>query len=63
VCYDVAKKLPVPLEKVQYNLKVMKGLTCVEIEQTYSTINIDHPIDIEYLFVINKNAAVSKMIV
>ncbi|CAD8111359.1 unnamed protein product [Paramecium primaurelia] len=63
ICYDQKKKIPIPLQGVHYFLKVLQGLVIVEIQQIYSTLCYQQPIEVEYLFSINQNAAVTKMIV
>ncbi|CAD8162107.1 unnamed protein product [Paramecium octaurelia] len=63
ICYDFIRRIPIPLKAVHYFLKVQPGFLVVELKQTYSTQSYQEPIELEYLFSINKNAAVTKMIV
>ncbi|CAD8209061.1 unnamed protein product [Paramecium pentaurelia] len=63
ICYDLIRKIPIPLKGVHYFLKVQPGFVIVELKQTYSTQGYNQPIELEYLFSINNNAAVTKMIV
>ncbi|CAD8177439.1 unnamed protein product [Paramecium octaurelia] len=62
ICYDVKNKLPISLEQVNYIVNVQPGLAIVEIQQTYNTQHYEVPIELEYMFTIQKDSAVSKMI-
>ncbi|CAD8104459.1 unnamed protein product [Paramecium primaurelia] len=61
VCYDVQRNTIIPLKNVNYHLTILQGLSVVELQQIYSTENYDYPLELEYVFSINENAAVTKM--
>ncbi|CAK70304.1 unnamed protein product (macronuclear) [Paramecium tetraurelia] len=63
VCYDLTKRTLIPLSLAKYSAKILPGLCIVQLELRYSTDKQNEPIDLEYVFSINKNAAVTKMIV
>ncbi|CAD8109932.1 unnamed protein product [Paramecium sonneborni] len=51
----------IPLKIINYHLKIHKGLQIVGLEQIYFTESLNHSQDLEYVFSINENAAVTKM--
>ncbi|CAD8214664.1 unnamed protein product [Paramecium octaurelia] len=63
VCYDIIKQKIIPLQLAKYSAKIFPGFCIVQLELKYSTNKQNEPIDLEYVFSINENAAVTKMIV
>ncbi|CAD8159125.1 unnamed protein product [Paramecium pentaurelia] len=62
ICYDSKNKLQISLESVNYVLNVQSGLAIVEIQQNYNTQHYEVPIELEYMFTIQKDSVVSKMV-
>ncbi|CAD8061854.1 unnamed protein product [Paramecium sonneborni] len=63
ICYDQTKKALIPLKFSKYSCKILSSLCIVELDLIYSTEKQNQPIELEYVFSINENAAVTKMIV
>ncbi|CAD8213151.1 unnamed protein product [Paramecium pentaurelia] len=63
VCYDSKTKLPIELKQVQYTVNIQPGLAVAHICQIYSTEENKDQCELEYLFTIDQNSAVTKMIV
>ncbi|CAD8209925.1 unnamed protein product [Paramecium pentaurelia] len=63
ICYNSKTGLPVQLKQVQYTVNIQPGLAVVEINQMYSTEQQMDQYELEYLFTIDHNSAVTKMIV
>ncbi|CAD8114405.1 unnamed protein product [Paramecium sonneborni] len=63
ICYDLKTKLPIQLKQVQYTVNIQPGLAIVQICQSYSTEQNQNQCDLEYLYTIQENSAVSQMIV
>ncbi|CAD8149842.1 unnamed protein product [Paramecium octaurelia] len=63
VCYDLGKKELIPLKLAKYSAKILPGFCIVKLEITYSTEKYTEPIELESVFSINENAAVTKMVV
>ncbi|CAD8098180.1 unnamed protein product [Paramecium sonneborni] len=63
ICYDVQTKLPIELKQVSYLVKIQPGLAIVQISQTYFTEENKQQSELEYLYTIEQNSAVSQMIV
>ncbi|CAK76747.1 unnamed protein product (macronuclear) [Paramecium tetraurelia] len=63
VCYDLTNERLIPLSFAKYSSKILPGLCIVQLELKYSTDKQNEPMDLEYVFSINENAAVTKMIV
>ncbi|CAK63524.1 unnamed protein product (macronuclear) [Paramecium tetraurelia] len=61
VCFEQNQKKVIPLRSVKYHLKIYNGLQIVQIEQIFLTEAFNQPLDLEYVFSINENAAVTKM--
>ncbi|CAD8123129.1 unnamed protein product [Paramecium sonneborni] len=62
ICYDINNKLPIQLESVNYIVNVQPGIARVEIQQLYRTQHYQVPISLEYMFIIDKQSAVSKIV-
>ncbi|CAD8116740.1 unnamed protein product [Paramecium primaurelia] len=62
ICFDVVNKLPISLQSVHYIVNVQPGLAIVEIQQNYNTQHYEVPIELEYMFTIQKDSVVSKMV-
>ncbi|CAD8149835.1 unnamed protein product [Paramecium pentaurelia] len=63
VCYDLTNKALIPLKFAKYSTKIQPGLYIVELELIYSSEEQNDPIELEYVFSINENAVVTKMVV
>ncbi|CAD8143290.1 unnamed protein product [Paramecium octaurelia] len=63
ICYNTQTKLPIELNQVQYTVNIQPGLAVVHIDQIYSTEKNTDQCELEYLFTIDQNCAVTKMIV
>ncbi|CAD8145677.1 unnamed protein product [Paramecium pentaurelia] len=63
ICYDSTTKLPIDLKQVSYIVNIQSGLAVVQIFQIYSTEQNKDQRELEYLFTIDQDSAVTKMIV
>ncbi|CAD8178146.1 unnamed protein product [Paramecium pentaurelia] len=63
VCYDLTKKALIPLKFAKYSTKIKPGLCIVELELIYSSEEQNDRIELEYVFSINEDAVVTKMVV
>ncbi|CAK63500.1 unnamed protein product (macronuclear) [Paramecium tetraurelia] len=61
VCFEQNQKKIIPLRSVKYHLKIYNGLQIVQLEQIFLTDAFNQPLDLEYVFSIHENAAVTKM--
>ncbi|CAD8159139.1 unnamed protein product [Paramecium pentaurelia] len=62
ICFDVVNKLTISLQSVHYIVNVQPGFAIVEIQQNYNTQHYEVPIELEYMFTIQKDSVVSKMV-
>ncbi|CAD8171778.1 unnamed protein product [Paramecium octaurelia] len=63
ICYNIQTKFPIELTQVQYTVNIKPGVAVVQIDQIYSTEQNKDQCELEYLFTIDQNSAVTKMIV
>ncbi|CAD8129908.1 unnamed protein product [Paramecium sonneborni] len=62
ICYDINNKLPIQLELINYIIDVQPGMARIEMQQTYRTQNQQIPIQLEYMFIIDKQSVVRKIV-